>query len=87
MGFPLGRFDTAQTRTFRLFTVLIAMLVLGVFVFLRQYFQDQALIHLLEDSRRSFENEQRLQSHLVQREKLASLGTWLRVRRMRLNIL
>jgi len=32
------------------------------------------LIHLLEDSRRSFENEQRLQSHLVQREKLASLG-------------
>jgi signal transduction histidine kinase len=64
----------APTRTFRLFTVLTAMLVLGVFVFMRQYFQDQALIHLLEDSRRSFENEQRLQSHLVQREKLASLG-------------
>jgi signal transduction histidine kinase len=62
------------TRTFRLFTVLAAMLVLGVFVFMRQYLQDQALIHLLEDSRRSFENEQRLQSHLVQREKLASLG-------------
>lgn len=64
----------AVTRTFRLFTVLIAMLVLGVFVFVRQYLQDQALIDLLEDSRRSFENEQRLQSHLVQREKLASLG-------------
>jgi signal transduction histidine kinase len=64
----------ALTRTFRLFTVLTAMLVLGVFVFMRQYLQDQALIHLLEDSRRSFENEQRLQSHLVQREKLASLG-------------
>jgi signal transduction histidine kinase len=62
------------TRTFRLLTVLTAMLVLGAFVFLRQYLQDQALIHLLEDSRRSFENEQRLQSHLVQREKLASLG-------------
>ncbi|MGA7400765.1 MAG: ATP-binding protein [Candidatus Sulfotelmatobacter sp.] len=62
------------TRTFRMFTVLTAMLVLGVFVFIRQYLQDQALIHLLEDSRRSFENEQRLQSHLVQREKLASLG-------------
>jgi len=59
---------------FRMFTVLTAMLVLGVFVFMRQYLQDQALIHLLEDSRRSFENEQRLQSHLVQREKLASLG-------------
>jgi signal transduction histidine kinase len=64
----------ALTRTFRLFTVLSAMLVLGVFVFVRQYLQDQALIHLLENSRRSFENEQRLQSHLVQREKLASLG-------------
>lgn len=64
----------AFARTFRLFTVLTAMLVLGVFVFMRQYLQDQALIHLLEDSRRSFENEQRLQSHLVQREKLASLG-------------
>src|SRR5258707_5201721 len=50
------------------------MLVLGLFVFVRQYLQDRALIHLLEDSRRSFENEQRLQSHLVQREKLASLG-------------
>lgn len=64
----------APARTFRLFTVLAAMVVLGVFVFVRQYLQDQALMHLLEDSRRSFENEQRLQSHLVQREKLASLG-------------
>jgi signal transduction histidine kinase len=64
----------ALTRTFRLFTVLAAMVVLGMFVFLRQYLQDQTLIRLLEDSRRSFENEQRLQSHLVQREKLASLG-------------
>jgi signal transduction histidine kinase len=64
----------ALARTFRLFTILAAMLVLGLFVFMRQYLQDQALIRLLEDSRRSFENEQRLQSHLVQREKLASLG-------------
>jgi signal transduction histidine kinase len=64
----------APARNFRLFTVLASMLVLGVFVFVRQYLQDRALIHLLGDSRRSFENEQRLQSHLVQREKLASLG-------------
>jgi signal transduction histidine kinase len=66
--------SSLQTRSFRLFTVLTAMLVLGIFVFIRQYFQDQALIHLLEESRSSFENEQRLQSHLVQREKLAALG-------------
>jgi signal transduction histidine kinase len=64
----------AATRSFRLFTVLVAMLVLGVFVFVRQYLQDRSLILLLGDSRHSFENEQRLQSHLVQREKLASLG-------------
>jgi signal transduction histidine kinase len=64
----------APAKTFRVFTVLAAMLVLGAFVFVRQYLQDRALMRLLEDSRRSFENEQRLQSHLVQREKLASLG-------------
>src|SRR6202167_101088 len=64
----------ALARIFRLFTVLTAMLVLGVFVCMRQYLQDQALICLLQASRRSFENEQRLQNHLVQRDKLASLG-------------
>jgi signal transduction histidine kinase len=76
LGLWAYRWDTssALARTFRLFTILAAMLVLGVFVFMRQYLQDQALIHLLENSRRSFENEQRLQTHLVQREKLASLG-------------
>jgi len=76
LGLWAYRWDDSpiQARTFRLFTVLAAMLVLGVFVFVRQYLQDRALIHLLEDSRRSFENEQRLQNHLVQREKLASLG-------------
>jgi signal transduction histidine kinase len=76
LGLWAYRWDSspAPARTFRLLTVLAAMLVLGAFVFVRQYLQDQALIHLLEDSRSSFENEQRLQSHLVQREKLASLG-------------
>lgn len=64
----------AATRTFRLFSVLSAMLVLGVFLFVRQYLQDRALMRLLSRSRRSFDNEQRLQTHLVQREKLASLG-------------
>ena len=76
LGLWAFRWDDSPVviRMFRLFTVLTAMLVMGVFVFMRQYLQDRALIHLLEDSRRSFENEQRLQSHLVQREKLASLG-------------
>jgi signal transduction histidine kinase len=64
----------APSRMFRIFTVLTAMLVLGAFVFLRQYIQDQKLIGLLQESRRGYETQQRLQSHLVQKEKLASLG-------------
>jgi signal transduction histidine kinase len=67
--------SAAPSRLFRLFTVLAAMLVLGAFVFLRQYLQDQTLMDLLRDSRRAFESEKRLQNQLVQREKLASLGT------------
>jgi signal transduction histidine kinase len=76
LGLWTLRWDTspAPARTFRLFTVLATMLVLGGFLFLRQYLQDRKLIYLLEDSRRSFESEQRLHTHLVQREKLASLG-------------
>ena len=63
-----------MARVFRLFTVLAAMLLLGTFVFLRQFFQDQALISLLQESRRAYDSQKRLQSQLVQKEKLASLG-------------
>jgi signal transduction histidine kinase len=66
--------STGPTRAFRVFTVLAAMLVLGTFVFLRQYFQDQALMALLQESRRGYESQKRLQTQLVQKEKLASLG-------------
>jgi signal transduction histidine kinase len=69
-------FDTSPpaSRIFRLFTVLGTMVVLGCFVFLRQYMQDQALMQILDESRRGYETQQRLQSHLVQKEKLSSLG-------------
>ena len=66
--------SASPTRSFRLFTVLAAMLLLGAFVFLRQYFQDQALMTLLRDSRRGYESQKHLQGQLVQKEKLASLG-------------
>jgi C4-dicarboxylate-specific signal transduction histidine kinase len=62
------------SRVFRISTVLVAMLLLGAFVFLRQYVQDQALMALLQESRRSYESQKRLQTELVQKEKLASLG-------------
>jgi signal transduction histidine kinase len=61
-------------RNFRLLVTLAATLVLGLFVFLKQFLLDRQLISLLDESRQSYENLQRLQSHLVQKEKLASLG-------------
>ena len=65
----------ASSRVFRMYAVLTAMLLLGAFVFLRRYLQDQALIRVLQDSRQSYDREMRLQKQLVQKEKLASLGT------------
>jgi signal transduction histidine kinase len=70
----LADHSPAPSRVFRLFAVLGVMLILGGFVFLRQYLQDQALIHLLEESRCGYETQQRLQGQLVQKEKLTSLG-------------
>jgi signal transduction histidine kinase len=61
-------------RHFRLLVTLAAMLVLGMCVFIRQYLLDHELMRLLDTSHRSLENLQRLQSQLVQKEKLASLG-------------
>jgi signal transduction histidine kinase len=64
----------APVRTFRILTVLVAMLLLGSFVFLRQYLQDQTVLALLLESRRAYESQMQLQNQLVQKEKLASLG-------------
>jgi len=77
LGLWTALFDksSAPERTFRIFSVLAAMLLLGTFVFLRQYLQDQALMSLLRESRRGYDNQKRLQNQLVQKEKLASLGT------------
>jgi signal transduction histidine kinase len=61
-------------RRFRLLVALAAILVLGVFVFLKQYLLDHQLVRLLGDTHRSLENLQRLQVEVVQKEKLAALG-------------
>jgi signal transduction histidine kinase/uncharacterized membrane protein HdeD (DUF308 family) len=66
--------SSSPARGFRVFAVLIAMAFLGAFVFMRQYFQDQALVTLLHESRHSYETQKQLQSQLVQKEKLATLG-------------
>jgi signal transduction histidine kinase len=63
-----------RLRYFRLLVTLAAMLVLGLFVFIRQYALDRELIRLLTEAQQSYENLERLQTELVQKEKLASLG-------------
>ena len=76
MGYWAWFLDTAplHLRQFRLLVTLAAMLVLGLFVFLRQLLMDRELVRLLDASRSSLENMKRLQTELVQREKLASLA-------------
>jgi two-component system NtrC family sensor kinase len=53
---------------------LITMMIMGGIVFLRQHLLDRELIRLLRSSEESFNNLKRLQTQLVQSEKLASLG-------------
>jgi signal transduction histidine kinase len=63
-----------RIRYFRILVTLGAMLVQGCLVFIRQFLLDRELVRLLDESRQSLENLQRVQAQLVQREKLASLG-------------
>ena len=68
--------DTVPTRVrfFRLVATLTAALVLGIMVFVRQYYLDRELIHLLNHSRESFDSLKRLQAQILQSEKRASIG-------------
>lgn len=57
------------------FALIIAGIALLAFVvFLKQHLLDQKLLQLLQQSRTSFDNLQRLQGRAVQQAKLASLG-------------
>jgi len=71
----MGDHSPPPSRAFRMLSVLLAMLLLGALVFVRQYTQDQALISVLQESRRAYQGQKQLQNQLVQKEKLASLGT------------
>jgi signal transduction histidine kinase len=63
-----------RVRNFRLILTLVTMMIMGGIVFLRQHLLDLELIRLLPSSEESFEDLKRLQSQLIQSEKLASLG-------------
>jgi hypothetical protein len=64
----------ARIRLFRLGATLVGAFVMGVMVFRRQYRLERELVHMLSDSRESFENLKRLQAQILQSEKLASIG-------------
>lgn len=64
----------ARVHSFRVVLTLITMMIMGGIVFLRQHLLDQELMRLLRTSEQSFEDLKRLQTQLIQSEKLASLG-------------
>ena len=63
-----------RIRVFRLALTLLAAFLMGIMVFVRQRTLDRELIRLLESSRDSFDNLQRLQAQILQTEKLASVA-------------
>jgi signal transduction histidine kinase len=64
----------SRIRAFRLGLTLIAAFAMGVMVFVRQHRLDHELLNLLNHSRDSFDNLNRLQAQIIQSEKLASIG-------------
>jgi len=64
----------SHVRVFRLVITLVAGLLMGVIVFIRQYLLDRELEELLRFSREAFDNLKRLQAQVLQSEKLASIG-------------
>jgi signal transduction histidine kinase len=63
-----------QVKEFRMLLTLATMMLMGIMVFLKQHLLDRELLSLLRSSQESFDNLKRLQTQLVQSEKLASLG-------------
>jgi signal transduction histidine kinase len=63
-----------EIRDYRTLTVLIASIPLMLIIFFRTYLADKDRARLLSRSEQSVENLQRLQTQLVQTEKLVSLG-------------
>jgi signal transduction histidine kinase len=61
-------------RVFRLALTLAAAFGMGVMVLVRQRLLDRELISLLNHSRESVDNLNRLQAQILQSEKLASIG-------------
>ena len=66
--------DTGYLRQVRFEVTMGGVAALTFLVFLKQYLMDRRLMQLLDQSRDSYANLQRLQSRAVQQAKLTSLG-------------
>jgi signal transduction histidine kinase len=66
--------DDASVRDFRLMATFIAAIPLALIVFLRTHLADADRVRLLAEAEMSVNNLRKLQTQIVQSEKLASLG-------------
>ena len=66
--------DPPPVRHFRVAISLFAMLLIGILIFTRQQLLNRRLSVLLTDAQRAYDNLERLQSQVMQTEKLASIG-------------
>jgi signal transduction histidine kinase len=66
--------DAPAVRDFRLMATFIAAIPLAMLVFLRTHLADADRVRLLEEAKLSVSNLRKLQTQIVQSEKLASLG-------------
>ncbi|HYW39280.1 MAG TPA: hypothetical protein VE957_14295, partial [Terriglobales bacterium] len=66
--------DQPHLRQVRFAVAMGGVALLAFVVFLKQHLLDQRLLQLLNHSRKSFDNLQRLHGRVIQQAKLASLG-------------
>jgi signal transduction histidine kinase len=66
--------DSLYLRHIRFAVTMAGVAILAFFLFLKQYLLDRRLVDLLNRSRQSFDNLERLQGRAILQAKLASLG-------------
>jgi two-component system NtrC family sensor kinase len=72
--FSFGLQQPPAVQHFRIVLSLVAMLVIAILIFTRQQLLHHRMTQLLSESKRSYENLERLQTQIMQAEKLASIG-------------
>jgi two-component system NtrC family sensor kinase len=66
--------DPEEVRHFRIGLGFASMLVISILIFTRQQLLNRRLAHSLDDSKRAYGNLERLQTQVMQSERLASIG-------------